>query len=366
MEDWDLLAVVRSGGNSNNICYESPNMATNNTMNYTHQTTSFFVGNPLSGQENDDDNHGDHDNHLSLFHSFPHLFETTTPFDELEELYKPFYPVDLKPPIMNSHLPPSDLPTVQPKQEPPQKNLTMVQTAKQPAPPKYKKRKNQQKRVVKEVREDGLYSDKWAWRKYGQKPIKGSPYPRSYYRCSSSKGCLARKQVERSPSDPEIFIVTYTSDHSHAHPTRRNSLAGSTRSKFPVGTISNNNNLNTPLEDNKSLLDCTDSDKQKIIMSSDNSTTVNTSVHREEEEDVMFGDNNNEYLFPSLEDLEKGLEELDDEVQSANTTGSNPKSDQIFDYNGGFDLDYEFSDHDHNFMDAWFSDQYSTTVTGAC
>lgn len=39
-------------------------------------------------------------------------------------------------------------------------------------------RKNQQKRVVIQVTAEDLSSDKWAWRKYGQKPIKGSPYPR--------------------------------------------------------------------------------------------------------------------------------------------------------------------------------------------
>ncbi|CAA7408955.1 unnamed protein product [Spirodela intermedia] len=74
-------------------------------------------------------------------------------------------------------------------------------------------------------------SDLWAWRKYGQKPIKGSPYPRGYYRCSSSKGCSARKQVERSRTDPNMLVITYTSDHNHPWPTQRNSLAGSTRSR---------------------------------------------------------------------------------------------------------------------------------------
>ncbi|CAN1778292.1 WRKY transcription factor 22 [Linum perenne] len=97
--------------------------------------------------------------------------------------------------------------------------------------PKLRKRKNQQKKVVQHVTEQGISSDKWAWRKYGQKPIKGSPFPRSYYRCSSLKGCPARKQVERSTSDHSIFIITYTADHTHAHPTRRNSLAGTTRIK---------------------------------------------------------------------------------------------------------------------------------------
>ncbi|KAK7368726.1 hypothetical protein VNO80_10755 [Phaseolus coccineus] len=74
-------------------------------------------------------------------------------------------------------------------------------------------------------------SDLWAWRKYGQKPIKGSPYPRGYYRCSSSKGCPARKQVERSRTDPNLLVITYTSEHNHPWPTHRNALAGSSRSQ---------------------------------------------------------------------------------------------------------------------------------------
>ncbi|GMJ06499.1 hypothetical protein HRI_004319100 [Hibiscus trionum] len=103
--------------------------------------------------------------------------------------------------------------------------------------PRSRKRKNQLKRSVCHVTADNLSSDPWAWRKYGQKPIKGSPYPRNYYRCSSSKGCSARKQVERSNTDPNIFIVTYTGEHTHPKPTHRNSLAGSTRNKVSSSTL---------------------------------------------------------------------------------------------------------------------------------
>jgi hypothetical protein len=63
--------------------------------------------------------------------------------------------------------------------------------------------------------------DSWAWRKYGQKPIKGSPYPRGYYRCSTLKGCPARKQVERSRADPTVLLVTYSHEHSHPCPAPR-------------------------------------------------------------------------------------------------------------------------------------------------
>ncbi|KAJ4703694.1 putative WRKY transcription factor [Melia azedarach] len=91
-----------------------------------------------------------------------------------------------------------------------------------------KSRRAMQKRVIsvpiKEVEgsrlkgESAPPSDSWAWRKYGQKPIKGSPYPRGYYRCSSSKGCPARKQVERSSVDPTMLVITYSCEHNHPWP----------------------------------------------------------------------------------------------------------------------------------------------------
>ncbi|KAM1359989.1 hypothetical protein FF2_046220 [Malus domestica] len=101
----------------------------------------------------------------------------------------------------------------------------------QVATPLPKKRRGVQKRVVsvpigdvegsKSKGEGHPPSDSWAWRKYGQKPIKGSPYPRGYYRCSSSKGCPARKQVERSRLNPTMLIVTYVCDHNHPMPTTK-------------------------------------------------------------------------------------------------------------------------------------------------
>ncbi|MED6118825.1 WRKY Transcription Factor [Stylosanthes scabra] len=93
-------------------------------------------------------------------------------------------------------------------------------------------------------------SDLWAWRKYGQKPIKGSPYPRGYYRCSSTKGCPARKQVERSRTDPNMLVITYTCEHNHSWPiTQRNALAGSSRSTKNIQEQqhSNSDDSNTPL-----------------------------------------------------------------------------------------------------------------------
>nr|WJJ45887.1 WRKY37 [Persea americana] len=52
-----------------------------------------------------------------------------------------------------------------------------------------------------------MADDGYKWRKYGQKSIKNSPNPRSYYRCTNPR-CSAKKQVERSTEDPDTLIIT--------------------------------------------------------------------------------------------------------------------------------------------------------------
>ncbi|KAI4312275.1 hypothetical protein MLD38_037101 [Melastoma candidum] len=113
-------------------------------------------------------------------------------------------------------------------------SLSEITKAGSKTPPSHRKsRKATQKRVVSipikdsegtRFKGEGTHppSDSWAWRKYGQKPIKGSPYPRGYYRCSSSKGCPARKQVERSRDDPTMLVITYSCEHDHPWPVRKN------------------------------------------------------------------------------------------------------------------------------------------------
>ncbi|XP_058109602.1 probable WRKY transcription factor 49 [Magnolia sinica] len=61
---------------------------------------------------------------------------------------------------------------------------------------------------------NSMADDGYKWRKYGQKSIKNSPNPRSYYRCTNPR-CSAKKQVEKSTEDPDTLIVTYEGLHLH-------------------------------------------------------------------------------------------------------------------------------------------------------
>ncbi|XP_022725732.1 probable WRKY transcription factor 3 [Durio zibethinus] len=76
--------------------------------------------------------------------------------------------------------------------------------------------------IVQTTSEVDLLDDGYRWRKYGQKVVKGNPYPRSYYKCTTP-GCNVRKHVERASADPKAVITTYEGKHNHDVPAARTS-----------------------------------------------------------------------------------------------------------------------------------------------
>uniref|UniRef100_A0A166EBI3 WRKY domain-containing protein n=1 Tax=Daucus carota subsp. sativus TaxID=79200 RepID=A0A166EBI3_DAUCS len=58
--------------------------------------------------------------------------------------------------------------------------------------------------------------DGYNWRKYGQKHVKGSEYPRSYYKCTHSN-CPVKKIVERA-LDGQVTEIVYKGQHNHQRP----------------------------------------------------------------------------------------------------------------------------------------------------
>ncbi|TMW89791.1 hypothetical protein EJD97_016617 [Solanum chilense] len=325
-EDWDLHAVVRGCAASSTAA-----AAATTTTATTNSCCSSF-------QPRQDGN----------FFSFqdpfvPRFDNPISDFEELHNLYKPFFPkaqqIPLSPQNNTNNIPISPLSVLgglqdlspqqtlkqqqhihqlnstrltQPKQSPLSVYGSTTTSASHVQSPRPKRRKNQLKKVC-QVPAEGLSSDMWSWRKYGQKPIKGSPYPRGYYRCSTSKGCLARKQVERNRSDPNMFIVTYTAEHNHPMPTHRNSLAGSTRQKpanSEAGTVSDSNKptCSSPV----SSPACHSPATEKQESSRDEREDIF------EDDDDEFGSSNMglDNMEPADDDFFEGLDEL-----AAQTTG---------------------------------------------
>nr|ARU79619.1 WRKY transcription factor [Castanea mollissima] len=86
--------------------------------------------------------------------------------------------------------------------------------------------------VVQNATDTEITTDGFRWRKYGQKVVKGNPYPRSYYRCTSLK-CNVRKHVERASDDPKAFITTYEGKHNHEMPVKNTNPVASETDSLP-------------------------------------------------------------------------------------------------------------------------------------
>ncbi|NP_001311528.1 probable WRKY transcription factor 26 [Capsicum annuum] len=84
-----------------------------------------------------------------------------------------------------------------------------------PAPMHYR----QPSQYVREQKAEDGYN----WRKYGQKQVKGSENPRSYYKCTFPN-CPTKKKVERN-LDGHVTEIVYKGSHNHPKPqsTRRSS-----------------------------------------------------------------------------------------------------------------------------------------------
>ncbi|KAL3503586.1 hypothetical protein ACH5RR_038035 [Cinchona calisaya] len=63
---------------------------------------------------------------------------------------------------------------------------------------------------------DRSSDDGYNWRKYGQKLVKGSEFPRSYYKCTYPN-CEVKKIFERSP-EGQITEIVYKGSHDHPKP----------------------------------------------------------------------------------------------------------------------------------------------------
>lgn len=81
--------------------------------------------------------------------------------------------------------------------------------------------------AARETRSD----DGFNWRKYGQKQVRGSENPRSYYKCTHPN-CPMKKKVERSP-EGQITEIVYKGSHNHPKPqsARRNSASSQASSQ---------------------------------------------------------------------------------------------------------------------------------------
>ncbi|KAJ1388702.1 WRKY domain [Sesbania bispinosa] len=129
------------------------------------------------------------------------------------------------------------------------------------------------------------------WRKYGQKTILNTQYPRNYYRCTHKydQDCKATKQVQRVQEDPPLFKTTYYGHHTCRTLQNPEMIVDSVSpSDHSTMFLSFDNSLPTPAKQ-----DCP-------FFSSSSFPSSSSSVKREcKEEEIHPSSSSNDYLLSS-------------------------------------------------------------------
>ncbi|CAI8591861.1 unnamed protein product [Vicia faba] len=105
--------------------------------------------------------------------------------------------------------------------------------------------------------------DGYNWRKYGQKQVKGSEYPRSYYKCTHLN-CPVKKKVERAP-DGHITEIIYKGQHNHEKPqvNRRIKENSDVNGNANVQHNSNSQGDSRPLPRSTEIVEVDDADNKE-------------------------------------------------------------------------------------------------------
>ncbi|PIN26330.1 hypothetical protein CDL12_00916 [Handroanthus impetiginosus] len=112
------------------------------------------------------------------------------------------FPQNIIPAVERTHCFPQDFLTIQSAHTSPQ-DITVVGTSSVHGNSAY-------------LRKQRKSDDGYRWIKYGEKPLRGSNNPRSYYKCNHPK-CPSRKKVERDFSG-NVTHVIYKGTHNHPKP----------------------------------------------------------------------------------------------------------------------------------------------------
>ncbi|CAN4097846.1 unnamed protein product [Withania somnifera] len=130
------------------------------------------------------------------------------------------------------------------------------------------------------IREQKRSDDGYNWRKYGQKQVKGSENPRSYYKCTYPN-CPTKKKVERS-LDGQITEIVYKGNHDHPKPQATRRSSSSTASSTSSLAIQSYNTQSNEIPDHQSY--------------ASNGTGQMDSVATPENSSISFGDDDHEHI----------------------------------------------------------------------